>query len=985
MRIKAGVKIFRALFLAVLVLLPSMSLESISILRTIDSPEFANNLSAVMTTRNVSANWIFNVSDWYQVVEVSSDNERVFCGGCNSGLLYCLYLENGSEIWRSGQTLGSIVSLSESPNHKYVSVGSENGNVCILNASNGHVLWNYNASGGVMSSVVFSPDNNFVFAGNANGNVFCLNVSGELVWGQSLHGQVYSLESSKKGEFLIAGQGASMVTCLSSLNGSINWNFKTEGTWNSSKATISSDDKLILVASTNNNVYLLNASTGYKLWNFAAESWIKSVAFSPYNDKVGAITTDAEVYCFQSSNGQILWNRTFSGQEGYVMWSSTSTLEFSPYGSKMVVGGINKVFVLSVTDGSTIGEYSALQDSSGDVGRICSLGVSTNGKYILIGTYYNGVHCVPIPSAVWTVNANGPADFRTIQEAINAASPGDTISVRNGTYFENVDVNKTVSIIGEDKWTTIIDGGKNGVVVSLEANSSTISDFTMENSGNSDYDCGISVRSSGNNLRNNIVKSDENGIIVQPGSDDNILTNNSVSASEVYGIHLYYSNRTILNGNTVTKCYDGIIMEFCSNTTLRSNTIFDNVWNFGVGGVELPYFIHDIDTSNRVEGKPIQYLINVKNIVIDSTWDVGYLCIVNSTNVTVKDLTLNTPSWHGIQFAYTTNSRIEDVTISETSYAIEFVYSSNNTIMNNSIFNRNGIRLSNSNDNIIVSNNISRNDFAVSLFYSSDNTIMNNNLNDNWRGLFLYSSNNRIYHNNFINNGVQVFTDKNVYANIWDNGYVSGGNYWSDYNGTDSHGGPYQNETGYDWIGDSPYIIDQNNIDRYPLMTPFSSDIEEMRIAYRNLLLRFTETRSELDALNSTLAGLIDRIAGMQSQFDSLNETVLSMASQIRTLSTTVAYLQQQIIALNTTVNSTQSGLQAQISTLNAQVLELQGRLESLNATLQSSKNTEQDNYNSLTNRLNTILNMTYALAVATTVLVIAVAYLIVRRPKPKQ
>jgi len=399
-----------------------------------------------------------------------------------------------------------------------------------------------------------------------------------------------------------------------------------------------------------------------------------------------------------------------------------------------------------------------------------------------------------------------PDDYPTIQEAINNANEGDTIYVKAGTYYENVDVNKTVSIIGEDKWTTIIDGGKNGVVVSLEANSSTISDFTIENSGNSDYDCGISVRSSGNNLRNNIVTSDENGIIIQPGSDDNILTNNSVSASEVYGIHLFYSNKTI----------------FCSNTTLRNNTIFDNVWNFGVGGVELPYFIHDIDTSNRVEGKPIQYLINVKNVVIDSTWDVGYLCIVNSTNITVKDLTLNTPSWHGIQFAYTTNSRIEDVTISETSYAIEFVHSSNNTIMNNSIFNRNGIRLSNSNDNMIVSNNISRNDFAVSLFYSSGNTIMNNNLNDNWRGLFLYSSNNRIYHNNFINNGVQVFTDKNVYANIWDNGYPSGGNYWSDYTGVDLKWGSDQDKSGSDGIGDTAYVVDGNNRDRYPLMKPWT-------------------------------------------------------------------------------------------------------------------------------------------------------------------
>ena len=50
--------------------------------------------------------------------------------------------------------------------------------------------------------------------------------------------------------------------------------------------------------------------------------------------------------------------------------------------------------------------------------------------------------------------------------------------------------------------------------------------------------------------------------------------------------------------------------------------------------------------------------------------------------------------------------------------------------------------------------------------------------------------------------------------NIWDNGYPSGGNYWSDYAGVDADG---------DGIGDTPYIIDDNNIDHYPLMGPFNS------------------------------------------------------------------------------------------------------------------------------------------------------------------
>jgi len=59
-------------------------------------------------------------------------------------------------------------------------------------------------------------------------------------------------------------------------------------------------------------------------------------------------------------------------------------------------------------------------------------------------------------------------------------------------------------------------------------------------------------------------------------------------------------------------------------------------------------------------------------------------------------------------------------------------------------------------------------------------------------------------------------------VNVWDNGYPSGGNYWSDYNGTDLRKGPGQNVTGSDGIGDTPYIINTNNQDYYPLMMPWS-------------------------------------------------------------------------------------------------------------------------------------------------------------------
>jgi len=71
-----------------------------------------------------------------------------------------------------------------------------------------------------------------------------------------------------------------------------------------------------------------------------------------------------------------------------------------------------------------------------------------------------------------------------------------------------------------------------------------------------------------------------------------------------------------------------------------------------------------------------------------------------------------------------------------------------------------------------------------------------------------------------VGNGEQVCSESST--NVWDDGYPSGGNYWSDYNGTDIFRGIYQNETGSDGIGDTAYIIDANNIDHYPLMSPWT-------------------------------------------------------------------------------------------------------------------------------------------------------------------
>jgi hypothetical protein len=89
---------------------------------------------------------------------------------------------------------------------------------------------------------------------------------------------------------------------------------------------------------------------------------------------------------------------------------------------------------------------------------------------------------------------------------------------------------------------------------------------------------------------------------------------------------------------------------------------------------------------------------------------------------------------------------------------------------------------------------------------------------------------NTIHHNNFVKNTVQIYV-KSSYGNIWDNGYPSGGNYWSDYNGSDCRNGADQNLAGCDGFGDTPKVIDGNNRDNYPIVKPIPWDSDDIGIA----------------------------------------------------------------------------------------------------------------------------------------------------------
>jgi parallel beta-helix repeat protein len=138
----------------------------------------------------------------------------------------------------------------------------------------------------------------------------------------------------------------------------------------------------------------------------------------------------------------------------------------------------------------------------------------------------------------------------------------------------------------------------------------------------------------------------------------------------------------------------------------------------------------------------------------------------------------------------------------------------------------NGIILGSISSNNIVSNNsvIGNSVSGIYIGGSPNNTVSCNSITGNHYGIYVdFSLSNVVYHNNLINNAQQAKLLSSG-SNWWDNGYPSGGNYWSDYNGTDEKSGPTQTLPGYDGIGDVPYIIDSNNTDSYPLMEPLTGE-----------------------------------------------------------------------------------------------------------------------------------------------------------------
>jgi nitrous oxidase accessory protein len=229
------------------------------------------------------------------------------------------------------------------------------------------------------------------------------------------------------------------------------------------------------------------------------------------------------------------------------------------------------------------------------------------------------------------------------------------------------------------------------------------------------------------------------------------------------------------------------------------------------------------------------------NIIEKNVFQGGFdgIFFWDSNNDTVDENTFSSCFDYGVLLGgYCSKSIVRDNVVEHTWYGIGLWNSSYNIVYNNTVehtgngthpvrtFEPAGILVyDHSKCNEIIGNRLSNNDWngvAIAL-NSTDNLITDNVVSSSdCCGVWVEENSSRNFFNhNLFNNQKQVHIENA--SNTWNDSYPSGGNYWSDYTGVDVKKGSNQDEAGSDGIGDTPYVIDANNVDHYPLENPYGS------------------------------------------------------------------------------------------------------------------------------------------------------------------
>jgi parallel beta-helix repeat protein len=246
------------------------------------------------------------------------------------------------------------------------------------------------------------------------------------------------------------------------------------------------------------------------------------------------------------------------------------------------------------------------------------------------------------------VGGSGPGNYTSIQSAIDAANSYDMIFVYSGTYYENIEIRKSIKLEGHDKFSTIIDGGEEPNLMYINSDEVIITGFTFQNSeigiiiefsSNNiiienvieNMDVGVWLYDSNNNhIINNSISGNAFGIELLSTSEDNRITTNSIE-SNLFGIGFYNSSNNIIKNNEINEnSEDGIWLNYGSNNNeIKYNNIENNKF-----GIDVISSLKNKISGNNLTNQDIGVLLDencIKNVIIknnffendNNAWDNG--------------------------------------------------------------------------------------------------------------------------------------------------------------------------------------------------------------------------------------------------------------------------------------------------------------------------------------------------------------------------
>ena len=290
------------------------------------------------------------------------------------------------------------------------------------------------------------------------------------------------------------------------------------------------------------------------------------------------------------------------------------------------------------------------------------------------------------------------------------------------------------------------------------------------------------------------------------GGANNLFSSNNVS-NYVFGIVVSLSRDLLINNNHVHHCQYILTATDATEVTLLEND-FSNcsraiqLGNLNESSVVGNILIGTTEYGITFGGRNSLILGNSINGNFTAGIQLGGDCINNT--VSENKVYGNLFTANGIIVAGTNNTVTENL-VSNTPIGVQFVSATNITLSENTIehCNREAVYLVSSTSSYIVRNSITDNlGYTMRFLNSNHNIIFGNNFINNW------------------NNSQILFESPSTQD--WNASYPIGGNYWDSYSGTDAFQGIYQNQTGSDGMVDSPFMLDLNNTDQYPLTKPYS-------------------------------------------------------------------------------------------------------------------------------------------------------------------